>query len=148
MLFMVHRRGMVPPLFTVESASFFQSLGMQPLDLVMRHYMPDAHLALSPSGHALRGALQRSHSFLACFLELLCRRGGICLEIGCGTAPILTSCLATGRACVSIDLDEHLIMSYVQPLIRSKQRTREEASTSTNVDDEVDEGAGRNPFDD
>ncbi|MCO5610347.1 hypothetical protein L7F22_064583 [Adiantum nelumboides] len=148
MLYMVHRKGNIPPYFTSESGPLFRRLGMQSFDSVMRHYLPDAHLAMSPSREAWRGGLQRSESFLSCFLEMLCRRGGVCLEFGCGTAPILTSCLATSRACVSLDVDERLIMSCVEPLIRQSRRTREEATTSMNIDDEVKQGTGLNPFDD
>ncbi|KAI5072521.1 hypothetical protein GOP47_0012627 [Adiantum capillus-veneris] len=50
MLFMIHRVGMRPPCFVSESAPLFSHLG-----------------------EPLRGGLQRSHSFIACFVELLCR---------------------------------------------------------------------------
>ncbi|MCO5584226.1 hypothetical protein L7F22_038150 [Adiantum nelumboides] len=53
-----------------------------------------------------------------------------------------------GRACSSINLDDCLIISYVQSLISSRKRPREEASTSLDVDEEVDLGTGLNPYND
>ncbi|MCO5608266.1 hypothetical protein L7F22_062472 [Adiantum nelumboides] len=147
-LFLVHRRGVHPPCFITESMPMFRLLGMKPTDSVMRHYLPDNARAFSSLGEPWRGALQRSHSLLACFVVMLCRQKGICLEFGCGTAPILAACLATGRACASIDSDEDIIVSCVQSMYLSKKKHREETSTSMDMDDEGDRYVGGNPFDD
>lgn len=104
---------MQSPTFVAESASYFTSLRLRASDSVMPHYMPDTRVALAATGEAWRPRVERSESFLACFLELLCRRGGICLELGCGTAPILKACLCSGRVCVSLDLDETLVTAYI-----------------------------------
>lgn len=148
MLLMVHRIGMQPACYVTESLAMFCRLGMHPSDSFMAHHLPDLSLARSGSGEPWRGGLQRSQAFVASFVELLCRRGGICLELGCGTAPVLAACLSSGRACAAVDIDEHLMTDYVMPLLRPKKRGREEASTSIDIDDEGDMPSHVNPFDD
>ncbi|MCO5605742.1 hypothetical protein L7F22_059926 [Adiantum nelumboides] len=138
-------KGFVPPTFAKQSSPAFQVLRMQPTDFFMHHHMPILHWVMSPDGDAWQGPLYRSIAFVSCFVEYLCKEGGVCLELGCGTAPLLSCCLASRRACASIDLDDRLIISYVQSLIRSRKRPREEASTSWDVDEEVDLGTELNP---
>ncbi|KAI5068959.1 hypothetical protein GOP47_0015260 [Adiantum capillus-veneris] len=120
-LFMVHRVGMRPPCFVAESTVLFSHLGMQSSDSFMMHHVPELSQARSSSGEPLRGGLQRSHYFVACFMELLCRNGCIFLELGCG---------------------------YVLPLLRHRKRSREDPSTSLDIDDEGDMPSRVNPFDD
>lgn len=113
------------------------------------HHLPVARRALDSHGGEWRGCLQRSHAFLACYLELLCPHGGIVLELGCGTAPLLEACLHTGRICVSIDLDEALISSCVLPLLMAKKNQQGDvAGSSHGGDDDVDILAGVTPYDD
>lgn len=139
---------MQPPTYVVESTPLFSALHMRSTDMVMRHYIPDSHLVLGPTGEALRAGVQRSQCFLGCLLELLCLRGGICLELGCGTAPILKASLRTGRVCASIDVDESIISSYVQPLLHSSLHSRRDDVMDLGGEDDVDVNAGANPFDD
>lgn len=145
---MVHRVGMHPRRYITESSAHFRSLQMRASDLMVHHYMPDSHYVMSPTGEPWRGGQQRGQAFLGCFVELLCRPSGICLELGCGTAPILSVCLATGRACASIDIDEPLISSHVQRLLHVRKQSREESFVSRDVDDEAEMPPIQNPFDD
>lgn len=148
MLFMVRRRAKEPTIFIVESTSFFQSLGMCPLDTVVYHYLPDDLRSLDLGGHQLRGGLERSPTFLACFVQMYCRAGGVCLEMGCGTAPILKTCMKTGRVCASIDMDIFLMNTYVEPLFLGyTQQGSHDVLGRPQVDDEVDPRAGYNPYD-
>ena len=127
----------------------FRALDMQPTNSVMRHYLLDILQEATSSGDPWHARVQRSHSLVACFVEMLCGHRGILLEFGCGTVPLLRSCLSTGRACVSLDSDESIISAYVCPMITSSQnQRREEASTSLDVEDEGDRPLGGNPFDD
>lgn len=45
-------------------------------------------------------------------------------------------------------MDERLVTSYVQPLLRTRKRAREDDMTDIAGDDDVDINAGANPFDD
>lgn len=146
MLLMVHRRGISPTLYIHESRPLFHALGMTPTDCTMRHYLPDGARATMESGQAWRGPLQCSSTFLACFLELLCRPKGLCLEFGCGTAPILKAALTSKRFCASLDNDDNIVTGYVLPLLCPRQG-QGGASTSVDVDDEGDRPIGGNPFD-
>lgn len=93
--------------------------------------------------------MQLSHTFIACYLELLCRHRGIVLEIGCGTAPLLRACLHSGRICVSIDSDDALITTCVLPNLASKKTQGEDVAGSSQVgDDYIDLLAGVAPYDD
>lgn len=149
MLYMVHRRGPTPKLYIAESMPYFRALGMRPTDSIMQHYIPDSSISLSDTDRVpWRGSLQRSTTFLAAFVEMLCRSRGICLEFGCGTAPVLATCATSGRVCGSLDSDDSIITGFVQSMFRSKKRSREEASAPTDLEDDGDRPMGGNPFDD
>ena len=147
MIFMVWRHGTEPPIFLAQSTPLFESLGMHPLDTLTYHYLPNDSHALDPHGQPWRGKLQRSHTFLASFVQLYYRQGGLCLEMGCGTAPILKTCLSTGRLCASMDVDPLLVTRYVEPLLLDYMRQGNyDVYGSQQVDDEVDPHAGFNPY--
>ena len=93
--------------------------------------------------------MQLSHTFIACYLELLCWHRGIVLEIGCGTAPLLCACLYSGWICVSINLDDALITASVLPVLVSRKMQGEDVSSSSQVgDDYVNLLVGVAPYDD
>ena len=122
---------------------------MSPLDTMVYHHLPTTNRALDNHGGEWRGSLQRSHAFVACYLELLCPHGGIALELGCGTAPLLQACLHTCRICVSIDFDEAIISSCVMPLLAAKKNQQGDvAGSSHGNDDVIDILAGKTPYDD
>ena len=147
MLFVARRRGTNPPIFVLESSPLFEAIHMRPLDTVAYHYLPDSSRSTDLTGGEWRGLLERSHTFMACYVELYCRPHGICLELGCGTAPILKACLRTRRLCASLDQDERLITSYVQPLLLTSIQEIHGGPSTMRLDDDVDAHAGDNPYD-
>ena len=139
-----------PPTYIAESTPLFRGMGMSPTDSIMRHYVPESAYAVMDFGIAWHGSMQRSLGFISSIVELLCPPMGLCLEFGCGTAPVLRACLSSGRACVALDSNEALILTFVLSLLCSEpggRPRREEASTSTDVMDEGDRPLGGNPFD-
>lgn len=147
MLYMVHRRGPTPPVYIAESMSHFRALGMRPTDSIMQHYIPDTSISNSANGEPWHGSLQRITLFLGAFVEMLCRSRGICLEFGCGTAPVLATCATSGRVCGSLDSDDSIVTGFLQSMFRSKKRSRDDASISVDLEDEGDRPMGGNPFD-
>lgn len=147
MMFMIRRRGTDPRVYVTESMPLFQSLRMHPMDSVMCHYMPVVVRAKRPDGRDWRVGMERSYAFMACFLELLCPKEGVCLELGCGTAPILKACIRTGCVCGSLDMDNDIISSCVQPLLAQAMQGPSMEAGSSMLGEEVDERAGENPYD-
>lgn len=147
MLFVAHRRGTSPSTFLEEAMPMFEAMQMKPLDSVVYHYLPETSRTFDTTGREIRGALERSHTFLASFVELYCPEGGLCLELGCGTAPLLKACLGTGRLCVAMDSDIPLIESYVRPFICASQERQNARASTSHIDEEVDSHAGDNPYD-
>ncbi|MCO5554592.1 hypothetical protein L7F22_008123 [Adiantum nelumboides] len=148
MLFMVRRQAVDPPIFIAESTPLFESFGMHPLDTLIYHYLPDDLRALDPVGQQWRGGLERSRTFLACFVHMYCRRGGVCIEMGCGTVPITKTCMHIGRVRASIDVDIFLMTSYVEPLLLAyMQQGSHDDVSRPQADDEVDPLASFNPYD-
>ena len=84
---------------------------------------------------------------MACFLELLCPNEGLCLELGCGTAPILKACIRTSCVCASLDIDTDIISSCMHPLLVWAMQGASMEASSSMFADEVDERAGENPYD-
>ena len=149
MLFIIRRQSCEPLLYLEGSTPLFRVSHLSPLDTMVYHHLPITNRALDNHGREWGGCLQRSHAFVACYLELLCLHGGIVLELGCGTAPLLQACLHTGRICVSMDLDEVLISSCVLPLLAAKKNQQGDvAGSSLGGDDPIDILAGVTPYDD
>ena len=83
---------------------------------IVYHYLPNDLHSLHLQGHQFFEGLEMSPTFLACFVQMYCQAGGVCLQMGCGTTPILKTCMKIGRVCASFDTDIFLINTYVEPL--------------------------------
>lgn len=126
-----------------ESATLRHDHGVQFSRHVIRHYLPDTARVLEAGEEAyLRSGVQRSVGFVRCFLEALCPPGGLALEMGSGTAPLMRACIASGRPCYSFDSDPDIVGRILQPLVegpsagtRDQSSADEEISESEPVDD-------------
>lgn len=77
-------------------------------------------------------------------LSLLCVPGGLVLEMGCGTGPLMKSCQATARSCYSFDMDPLIVDTFVLPLVQARS-CQDEKDIG---DDGYSTNPTTNPFDD
>lgn len=137
---------MTPSLFLPDSAPLFEKLLLEPLGSLVYHYLPEQARSTYALDRYVRGVMERSALFIASYVEMLCPRYGICLELGCGTAPCLKACLRIERVCVSLDSDEALVSAYVLPLLHAEVCGGVDRQSSQQEDAEVDEMASHNPY--
>lgn len=131
-LLLLRRKGYEPTLRMVESSPFLQEQGIDIQRHILTHYLPkNAKVLEAGEGSSSRAGVQRSVSFIRCFLELLCPPRGLVLEMGSGTAPLLRACFDSGRPCYSFDSDHEVVDQILLPLLASHSTSiADESSTS------------------
>lgn len=141
-LYMLRRRGYAASLRLQQSATLRHDHGVQFSRHIIRHYLPETGRVLEAGEEAhLRLGVQRSVGFVRCFLEALCPPRGLALEMGCGTAPLMRACIASGRPCFSFDSDPDIVTRILQPLVEGPAIGSGDQSSSDNENSDI-EAAG------
>ena len=74
---------------------------------------------------------------MRCFLEALCPpAGGLALEMGSGTTPLMHACIASDRPYYSFDSDPDFVGRILQPLVDGPSASTRDQSSS---DEEISE---------
>lgn len=116
MLLFLHRAKCDPAMRFKESASLFHSLGIDASDDSWTHHIPEEHMAFD-GVTPLRGSVERSVCLTTALVSLCTSPGSLVIEMGCGTAPVLRSCLSLGRSCFAFDNDASIMKQFVEPII-------------------------------
>lgn len=101
----------------MESLPFFATMCVCLLDARVSHHLLALNCHNREDGVEWCGTMWWSHSFLCCYLELLCPHNRVVLEMGCCSDPTMRASLKIDHSFVSMDIDERLIVKVIQPFL-------------------------------
>ncbi|MCO5570505.1 hypothetical protein L7F22_024227 [Adiantum nelumboides] len=119
-LFFLHHLDTHPKKFYDASKATFKKLHIFQDSDWCTYFLPDAKKTVLSRMVAIRGPMERSPAFMETILALLCLKGGLVLDMGCGTSPVMKACQATGCACFSFDNDGGIVNLATRPCLESE----------------------------